>query len=92
MVEFIGEPYTDTGFDRWYNLDKQFWIDFHDNKIIVPEEYKDTQEHFVQYVRSLRYINYFNSRINIDTAFEINELFLTSLNEMVVPIVELMKH
>lgn len=86
MVEFVGEPYTDAGFDRWYNLDKQFWIDFHDNKIIVPEEYQDTQEHFVQYVRSLRYMMYFNGRINIDTAFEINELFLKSLNEMVVPI------
>lgn len=40
----------------------------------------------MQYVRSLRYLMYFDEKISLDKAFEINELFLSSLNEIVVPI------
>lgn len=86
MVESVGELYTEEDFKRWYELDKQFWLDFHDGKIKVPNEYQQPQELFVKYVRSLRYYMYFNGRITFEKAFEINELFLKSLNEIVVPI------
>lgn len=86
MVESVGETYTEEGFRRWYELDKKFWLDFHDNKISVPEEYRQPQELFVKYVRSLRYQIFFEGRITLEKAFEINELFLKSLNEIVVPI------
>lgn len=86
MEEYLGFSYSDEGFKKWYELDKQFWEDFHNNKIIVPIEYKEPQELFVKYVRSLRYQIYFDNSITIEKAFEINELFLKSLNEVVVPI------
>lgn len=86
MVESVGEEYSEEGFQKWYQLDAQFWIDFHQKKISVPKEYQDPQELFVKYVRSLRYKIYFEGRIDIEKAFEINELFLASLNEIVVPI------
>ena len=86
MVESVGESYTEESFRRWYDLDKKFWLDFHDNKINVPEEYQHPQELFVQYVRSLRYYMYFDGRITLEKAFEMNDLFLESLNEIVVPI------
>ena len=35
MVEFMDEKYTEEGFNRWYNLDKQFWIDFSNQKIEI---------------------------------------------------------
>ena len=86
MVESLGGHYTEEGFKKWYYLDKRFWIDFHEKKIVVPKEYQNPQELFVKYVRSLRYLMYFDGKISLDKAFEINELFLSSLNEIVVPI------
>lgn len=85
MVEHVGEEYTEEGFLKWYLLDKQFWIDFHQKKINVPEEYQTSQELFVQYVRSLRYLMYFEGKISLEEAFLINELFLDALNEVVIP-------
>lgn len=86
MVESVGEVYTEEGFKKWYDLDKHFWIDFYEKKIVVPKEYSTPQELFVKYVRSLRYQKYFDGKISLEKAFEINELFLRSLNEIVVPI------
>ncbi len=86
MVEFMDEKYTEEGFNRWYNLDKQFWIDFSNQKIEVPLEYKSNHDDFVKYVRSLRYMIYFDNQISLEKAFEINDLFLDSLNELVVPV------
>lgn len=86
MVNYMDEDYTLEGFKKWYELDKQFWLDFHDNKIVVPDEYSKSQELFVKYVRSLRYQLYFENKISIEKAFEINDIFLSSLEEVVVPI------
>lgn len=86
MVNYMNEDYTLEGFKKWYELDKKFWIDFHDNKIVVPDEYNTSQELFVKYVRSLRYQLYFDNKISLEKAFEINDLFLSSLKEVVVPI------
>lgn len=85
MVNYMNEDYTLEGFKRWYELDKQFWIDFHNNKIMVPDEYNSSQELFVKYVRSLRYKLYFDNKISLGKAFEINDLFLSSLEEVVIP-------
>jgi len=83
MLEYMNEEYSEEKFNKWYELDKQFWIDFHNKKITVPEEFQKSQELFVKYVRSLRYIMYFNKRITLKQAFDINELFLEGLNEIV---------
>lgn len=86
MVNYMNEDYTLEGFKKWYELDKQFWIDFHNNKIVVPDEFNTSQELFVKYVRSLRYQLYFDNKISLEKAFEINDLFLSSLEEVVIPI------
>lgn len=86
MVNYMNEDYTLEGFKKWYELDKQFWIDFHNNKIVVPVEFNTSQELFVKYVRSLRYQLYFDNKISLEKAFEINDLFLSSLEEVVIPI------
>lgn len=86
MVEFLGQKFSEEGFIKWMNLDNKFWTDFHAGKIKVPSIYQKPQELFVQYVRSLRYKMYFENNIGIEEAFKINNLFLESLNEVVVPI------
>lgn len=86
MVEAVGENYSEEGFKKWYHLDQKYWIDFHEKKIIVPKDYQEPQELFVKYIRSLRYQMYFEGKISLEKAFAINELYLASLNEKVVPI------
>lgn len=86
MVEFVGKEYSEKGFNRWYNLDKQYWIDFSNQKLNVPLEYKSNHDDYVKYVRSLRYMLYFNNEITLQTAFEINDLYLESLNELIIPV------
>ena len=86
MLDYMGDTYSDDKFNRWSNLDKQFWIDRKDGKIIVPEEYKEPLEKKVRWIRSQRYILYFNNDITLDKAMEINDLYLNALNEIVLPI------
>ena len=33
MVESVREDYTEEGFKKWYDLDKKFWIDFHEKNL-----------------------------------------------------------
>lgn len=86
MIEYKKLEYSDEGFKKWYDLDKQFWLDFSAGLISVPDEYKYNHDLFVKYVQSLRYVKYFDNSINIEEAFKINELFLNSLKEIVVEI------
>ena len=86
MLIMVNKEYSDEAFQRWLELDKQFWIDYANKKIIVPDEYNNTTELFIQYIRSLRYLMFFNYEIDINKAFEINNVFISSLNEVSVPI------
>lgn len=86
MLEYKKQSYSEGEFNRWVKLDKQFWNDFNAGEIKVPDEYRISQEQFVKYVQSLRYILYFNNEIPITEAMQINELYLNALKEIVVEI------
>lgn len=86
MLEYVGVDYTEEGFKKWLLLDTQYWLDFGNKKIDVPLEYQTSQELFVKYVRSLRYMKYLEGKISLNDAFIINDIYLQALNEVVVPI------
>lgn len=86
MMEYKGLKYSEEGFNRWYELDRQFWLDYSAGLIIVPDEYRYNHDMFIKYIQSLRYVRYFNNEISIEEAFKINDLFLHSLKEVVIPI------
>lgn len=86
MLNYMGDTYSDEKFNRWSNLDKQFWIDRQDGKIIVPDEYNEPVEKKVKWIRSQRYILYFNNNISLEQAMKINDLYLNALNEVVLSI------
>ncbi len=86
MMEFMGEEYSDDGFKDWLSFDKQFWDDYRYGLIEVPEEYKLPQELYVKYVQSLRYMKFFDNKLDISEAFKLNDLFLNSLKEVVVEV------
>lgn len=85
-LEYLGEEYTEESFIRWNEFDKQFWLDRASGKIIIPEEYKNPKEKMIEYVRSLRYFLYFDGKITLEQAFEINKIYIDSLNEKIIPI------
>ena len=86
MTEKVKVPYTDENFKKWYDFDKQYWIDRNNGKITVPEEYVYPREKMIMYVRSLRYYLFFNGKITLEEAFKINDLYINSLNEKIIPI------
>lgn len=86
MLKTVGKDYTEEDFFKWWKLDNQFWIDFHNDKIEIPSEFNSDKDLLLKYLRSLRYVLHFNGEISIEEAFDINEIFLNDLNEVVVPI------
>lgn len=85
-VERKNELYTEESFQRWYELDRQFWRDRQDGKIIVLKEYLYPKEKMSTWVRSQRYLIYYNYTISLDEAIEMNIAYLNDLKEIVIPV------
>jgi len=86
MLEYMGEEYTEDKLDTWFNVDRDFWLDRNMGLVTVPEEYRFPQELMIKWVRSQRYIRYYNGNISLEKAFEINDLYLASLHDGIVMI------
>ncbi len=90
MVESIGIEYSEDGFKKWYEVDKKFWKDWQDGLVEVPTHLKNETgkkgEEFLNWVRAQRVLIYFNNRVSLDKAIELNNLFMNSLTEVVIAI------
>ncbi len=90
MVAFCGEDYTENNFDRWYALDKKFWLDWQDGLIQIPDELKQEtgkkSEKYLDWVRAQRFLLYFGQSISLERAIELKDVFTAALTESVYPI------
>ncbi len=90
MVESIGKEYSKAGFKKWYELDKKFWKDWQDGLIELPSHLKNEtgkkSEEFLNWVRAQRVLIYFDNQVSLEKAIELNNLFMSSLTEVVVAI------
>ncbi len=90
MIKSIGESYTETGFKRWYSIDRKFWKDWQEGLIELPENLKSEtgkkSETFLNWLRAQRVLIYFNSQITLEKAIELNYLFMNALKENVIAI------
>ena len=41
MIKGKNIEYNEFEFIKWYEIDKQFWIDWQDGLVHIPEEFKD---------------------------------------------------
>ena len=41
MIESVGEKYSEDGFKKWYEIDKNFWKDWQDGLIKLPAHLKN---------------------------------------------------
>ncbi len=90
MVKSKNEEYNEENFKRWYKIDKKFWEDWQDGKIIVPEYFRNEtdkkSDKFLNWVRSQRVLIYFNNQISLDEAISLNNIYMNALKENVISI------
>ncbi len=90
MVEEVGETYTEEGFKRWYKIDKKFWKDRQDNLIEIPERFKNEtgkkSKEFTEWIRAQRAIIYFDNKISLETAINLNNIYMQALSENIIAI------
>lgn len=90
MIKSIGEEYSEDGFKKWYEIDKKFWKDWQDGLIELPDYFKNEtgkkSEEFLNWVRAQRVLIYFDNKISLEKAIELNNLFMNSLTEVVIAI------
>lgn len=90
MLAACGEKFSDAEFSRWYEIDRQFWIDWQDDLIEIPKNLKHEtgkkSDEFLDWVRSQRVLRYFDDSISAERAIELNNIYMQSLNDTVVPI------
>ena len=72
MIETQDDYYNDNNFKRWYKLDKQFWKDWQDGLIELPEELKNEtgkkSKEFLDWLRAQRVLIYYNNKISLKAA------------------------
>jgi len=87
MLNHEGVTYTEKAYERWYQLDRQFWIDWQDGLIDLPERFKHEtgkkSNEFLDWVRSQRVLLYFDQSVSPERAVELNNLYMNALAEEV---------
>lgn len=90
MLVACGQSYTESEFERWYDIDKKFWVDWQDGLIEIPERFRHEtgkkSDDFLNWVRSQRVLAYFDNSISQEYAIELNHIYVNALNENVVAI------
>lgn len=90
MIQEKIEDYNEDDFKRWYEIDRQFWKDWQDGKIELPEHLKSEtgkkSEEFLNWLRSQRVLIYFNYNISLNEAIDLNNIYMNALTEKVIPI------
>jgi len=90
MIVSHGLSYSDSEFERWYDIDKKFWVDCQDGLILLPEkfehEFGKKSDEYLDWIRSQRVLIYFNNSVNNERAIELNNIFMDALNDKIIAI------
>ena len=90
MIESKNEKYSNDSFKVWYEIDKQFWKDWQDGLIELPEHLKNEtgkkSEEFLNWLRAQRVLIYFNNEISLNEAINLNNIYMNALTENVIAI------
>lgn len=83
MLEYMNEDYSEEKFLRFLKIDKQTWIDRSEGRLISP--FEDNNEKKTEWLRASRFLKYFDNKISYEKAVELNDFYLETLKEYVVP-------
>lgn len=84
VCNYLNEEFTEELFNKWYLFDKEYWVKYDNNLLELSLDRND--KNFIPYVRGLRFNLFFNNKYSIDKCIEINDIFLNSLKEKIIPI------
>lgn len=91
MIESKNIKYSNSNFNKWYNIDKQFWLDWQNGLVKIPEIFKNEtgkkSEDFLNWLRAQRVLIYFNNTISLKEAINLNNIYMQSLTNVVIPII-----
>ena len=83
ILEYRKEDYTNEKFVRFHKIDKKLWSDRSAGRLITP--YEDNKEKLVEYLRSKRFLDFFENKISYEEAVKINEIYLEGMKKTVIP-------
>lgn len=90
VLEKAGHQYTESDFERWHALDKKYWEDWQDKLIQIPDDLKHEtgkkSKKFTDWVRSNRFLIYFDNSISQNDAVELNQIYINSLHNNAIEI------
>ena len=90
MIESKNEKCSNDSFRVWYKIDKQFWKDWQDGLIELPEHLKSEtgkkSDEFLNWLRAQRVLIYFNNEISLNEAINLNNIYMNALTENVIAI------
>jgi 2-haloacid dehalogenase len=85
-----GGTYSNKKFERWYNIDAEFWIKWQDGQVKIPPEFAHEvgkkSKKFLSWIRSQRILQYFGNAVSDERAVELNDIYTDALAENVVEI------
>lgn len=87
MLEAEDKIYSDDEFNRWYEVDRKFWVDWQDGLIELPDKFKSETgkktDDFLDWVRAQRVLIYFDNMVSLERAIKLNTLYMEALVEEV---------
>ena len=90
MIKVKDEDYNEDDFRRWCELDRQFWKNWQDGLIELPENLKKEtgkkSDEFLDWVRAQRVLLYYSNSISLKEAIDLNNIYMSALSENVVAI------
>jgi FMN phosphatase YigB (HAD superfamily) len=90
MLTPQGLMYSDSAFERWYDIDKKFWSDWQDGLIELPVRFRQEtgkkSDEYLDWVRAQRVLIYFGGSVSLERAIELNGVFMNTLSETVYEI------
>ena len=85
LMNFLNLPYSDEEFLRWNAFDHNFWVNGSYKKIKIPMPFSKTKEGFTEYVRSMRFVYFFETTFG-HSPFLLNKVYQQGLFERIVPL------
>ncbi|MDD2445933.1 MAG: HAD-IA family hydrolase [Clostridia bacterium] len=86
ILKHLGIEYSDAEFQKWLNHENVFWKEREQQELelITPPEYNSSIELMIKWIRSQRFMLFFN--FSLEKSMELNEIYLNSLQEVSYPI------
>lgn len=86
LLEQLKIAYKQEEFERFYQLDNEFWQSWQERKREIPKQYFVSKQMWKDWLRARRFQLYFHEQISLETASKMNSQYIELLKEQVISI------